>query len=80
MVVKIKSELLDQKSLTSPNCYNFEIFDHDPNLTSNFETHKNVGDNFYFAYKYLYTLIVQIIVTLNNRDGFIVFVFLVGGG
>ena len=22
-----------------------------PNLTSNFETHKNVGDNFYFVYK-----------------------------
>ena len=29
---------------------------------------------------YIYTLIVQIIVTLNNRDGFILFAFLVGGG
>ena len=28
----------------------------------------------------LYTLIVQIIVTLNNRDGFILLAFLVGGG
>ena len=26
-----------------------------PNLTSNFETHKNVGDNFYSVYKYIYT-------------------------
>ena len=25
-----------------------------PNLTSNFETHKNVGDNFYFVYKYIF--------------------------
>ena len=25
-----------------------------PNLTSHFETHKNVGDNFYFVYKYIY--------------------------
>ena len=25
-----------------------------PNLTSNFETHNNVGDNFYFVYKYIY--------------------------
>ena len=27
-----------------------------PNLTWKFETHKNVGDNFYFAYKYIYVL------------------------
>ena len=25
-----------------------------PNLISNFETHKNVGDNFYFVNKYIY--------------------------
>ena len=24
-----------------------------PNLTSNFDTHKNVSDNFYFVYKYI---------------------------
>ena len=30
--VKFKSELLDQKSLASPNCFNFEFFDHDPQL------------------------------------------------
>ena len=29
---------------------------------------------------HLYTLNVQIIVTLNNRDGFILLAFLVGGG
>ena len=28
---------------------------------------------------YIYTLIVQIIVTLNNRDGFMICAFLVGG-
>ena len=39
-----------------------------PNLTSNFETHKNVGDNFYFVYKY--TLIVQIIGATNYRVPF----------
>ena len=30
---------------------NFNFFITTPNLTSNFETHKNVGDNFYFVYK-----------------------------
>ena len=56
--VKIKSELLDWKHETSPIFSNFEIFDHDPQLdikfwilTLNFETHKNIGDNFYFVYK-----------------------------
>ena len=86
--VEKKSELFDQKSLTSPTCCKFEIFDHDPsffnfsqkkashllvkkksellgqkmknhlpavilkifittpNLRSNFETHKDVGDKF----------------------------------
>ena len=28
-----------------------KIFTCTPNLTSNFETHKNVGDNFNFEYK-----------------------------
>ena len=36
LAVKIKSELLDQKSLTSPTCCNFEIFDHDPQLDIKF--------------------------------------------
>ena len=36
VVVKIKSELLDRKSITSPTCFNLEIFDLDPNLISNF--------------------------------------------
>ena len=30
------------------------MFPH-PQLELNFETHKNVGDNFYFVYKYIYT-------------------------
>ena len=33
----------------------FKIKSKPPNLTSNFQTHKNVGDNFYFEYKYIYT-------------------------
>ena len=33
VVVKLKNELLDQKSLTSPTCGNFEMFDTTPNLT-----------------------------------------------
>ena len=48
-----KSELLDPKKEKLPTCCNFEIFDHDPqldikfrNLTSNFETHKHIGENF----------------------------------
>ena len=45
VVVKLKNELLDQKSLTSPTCGNFEMFDTTPNLTWNFETNKN-GHNF----------------------------------
>ena len=42
---------------------NFENFDHDPqldikfwNLTSNFETHKNIGENFDYIYRFMYTL------------------------
>ena len=63
VMVKIKRELLDQNSLTSPTCSNFEIFDHDPqldikfwNLTSNFEIHKNIGENFDYMYRFMYTL------------------------
>ena len=48
-----KSEFLDRKKEMSPTFCNFEIFDHDPqldmkfwNLTSNFETHKNIGQNY----------------------------------
>ena len=36
VLVKIKSELLDQKYLMSPTCCNFEIFDHDPQLDMKF--------------------------------------------
>ena len=32
-----------------------KIFTPTSNLTSNFETHKNVGNNFYFVYKQIYT-------------------------
>ena len=56
------AELLDPKQ-KSPNRFNFEIFEHDPqldikiwNLTSNFETHKNIGENFDYAYRFMYTL------------------------
>ena len=30
--VKIKSKLLDPKKEKSPTCFNFEIFEHDPQL------------------------------------------------
>ena len=39
--------LLDPKKQKSSTCGKFEIFHHDPNLTSNFEIHKNVGDIFF---------------------------------
>ena len=32
VLVKIKSELLDRNKETSPTCFNFEIFDHDPSF------------------------------------------------
>ena len=35
-----------------------KIFTCTPNLTSNFETHKNVGDNFYLVYKQIYILYI----------------------
>ena len=38
-------ELLDPKIEKSPTL-NLKILTPTPNLTSNFETHKNVGDNF----------------------------------
>ena len=61
--VCFKNELLHPQKEKSPTCSNFEIFDHDPqldmkfwNLTSNFETHKNIGQNFDYIYRYMYTL------------------------
>ena len=36
VVVKLKNELLDQKSLTSPTCGNFEIVEHDPQIDIKF--------------------------------------------
>ena len=58
-----KSELLHPPKEKSRTYCNFEIFDHDPqlnikfwNLTSNFETHKNIGENFDYMYRYMYTL------------------------
>ena len=61
MFVCFKSELLDRKKKEkSPTYGNFEIFDHDPqlyikfwNLTSNFEIHKNIGENFDNMYIYM---------------------------
>ena len=44
-------ELLEPKIEKSPTFCKFENFDPTPNLTPNFETHKNVGDNFYFVSK-----------------------------
>ena len=50
--MKIKSELLDPKIKKSHTFANFEISDPDPQLDIKFfETHKNVGENFYFVYK-----------------------------
>ena len=43
--------LLDPKIEKSFTACNQNIFTPTPNLTSNFETHKNVGDNFYYVYK-----------------------------
>ena len=61
--VCFKNELLHLQKEKSRTCSNFEIFDHDPqldikfwNLTSNFETHKNIGENFDYMYRYMYTL------------------------
>ena len=59
MHVCFKSKLLDPKKEKSANYRNFEIFDHDlqldikfRNLTSNFEIHMNIVDNFDYMYKY----------------------------
>ena len=54
--LETKSELLDRKKETSPTCCKFEIFITTPNLTSNFEIHKNIGENFDFIYRFMYTL------------------------
>ena len=37
VAVKLKSELLDKKCLTSPTCCNFKIFDDDPQLDIKFK-------------------------------------------
>ena len=56
--VDTKRELLDPIKVKSPTCFNFEIFDNDPQLdikfwklTSNFETDKNIGENFDYMYR-----------------------------
>ena len=56
-----KSELLEQPKEKSRTCSNFKILDQDPqfdikfwNLTSNFETHKNIGENFDYIYRYMH--------------------------
>ena len=46
-----KSELLGQKIKNHLPAVILKFFITTPNLTSNFETHKNVGDNFFFVYK-----------------------------
>ena len=55
MIFKITSctcELLDRKIEKSTTYCDFEKIDPHPQLDiSNFETHKNVGDNFYSVYK-----------------------------
>ena len=48
-------QLLERKIEKSRTWFNFEILFPTPNLTSDFETNKIVGDNFYFPYKYTYT-------------------------
>ena len=50
----IESELLGSKKEKSPTYCNFEIFTMTPNLTSNSEIHKNIGDNFDCIYTYVY--------------------------
>ena len=54
---KEKMTLFEPKIEKSPTCckLNLKILTQTPNLTSNFETHNNVGDNFYFVCKYIYT-------------------------
>ena len=42
----LKSELLDPKKEKSPTRCNLKFMTTTPNLTSYFETYKNVGDNF----------------------------------
>ena len=49
-----ENELLDPKIEKSPTCSKFEIDFKFWNLASNFETHKNIGDNFDYMYKYMY--------------------------
>ena len=46
-------ELSDPKIKKSPTLCDFENFYPNLILTSNFETHRNVDDNFYFVYKYI---------------------------
>ena len=47
---------LEPKIEKSPTYANLKILTQAPNLTSNFKTHKNVGDNFLSQYiPYLYT-------------------------
>merc|ERR1711954_130578 len=52
--VCFKSELLDPKNHLPAVIFKFLTTT--PNLTSNFETHKNIGKNFDYIYRYMYTL------------------------
>ena len=46
-----------------------------PNLTSNFKTHKNLGDNFYFVYNYIYASSKQ---SLKKFKGYFWYPVLIG--
>ena len=46
-----KANFYVQKMKSHVPGVNLKFFITTPNLTSNFETHKNVGDNFFFVYK-----------------------------
>ena len=58
-----KNALLHQQKEKSRTCSHFKIFDHDPqldikisNLTSNIETHMNIGEKIDYMYRYMYIL------------------------
>ena len=46
-----KANFYVQKMKSHVPAVNLKFFITTPNLTSNFETHNNVGDNFFFVYK-----------------------------
>ena len=61
---------LEPKIEKSRTWFNFDFFSPTSNLTSNFEIHNNLVDNFFYLYKYIYTFSIYVQSMKKNKGTF----------